>query len=68
MLLSGWFAFESNTFLFVVGFMGRVTGPYGPSNWTTAKADCESKGLRLMTIDSQEEENYVNNTLQPNFE
>ena len=49
----------------ILGVMGRVTGPHGPSDWETAKAACESKGLKLMTIDSQEEENYVNDVLQP---
>ena len=46
-------------------FMGKITGPYGPSTWSAAKSFCEARGQRIMTIDSQEEENYVENTLNP---
>ena len=46
-------------------FIGRYTGPYGPMNWKPAKEHCESLGQKLMTIDSQEEEDHVQNTLNP---
>ena len=49
-------------------FMGRVTGPYPSTDWSAAKTNCEARGQRLMTIDSQEEENYVMNTLNPSSE
>ena len=42
-----------------------MTGPHGPSDWETAKAACESKGLRLLTIDSLEEDDYFRNVVQP---
>ena len=43
--------------------MGDITGPLGPSTWYDARDTCEQQGLKLLTIDSQEEENYVNGTL-----
>ena len=46
-------------------FIGQYTGPYGPLDWYSAKAHCESLGQKLMTIDSQEEENHVRNVLNP---
>ena len=39
--------------------MGKITGPYGPSTWYEANDTCEQQGLKLLTIDSQQEENYV---------
>ena len=36
--------------------MGKLFGPFGPSNWQSAKSTCEGQGLKLLTIDSQEEE------------
>ena len=36
--------------------MGRITGSYSAANWATAKANCETLGQKLMTIDSQEED------------
>ena len=48
--------------------LGKITGPYGPSTWYQANDTCEQQGLKLLTIDSQEEENYVNGTLNPGFE
>ena len=49
-------------------FMGMITGPYGPSTWTAAKSFCEARGQRIMTIDSQEEEHYVKENLNPTTE
>ena len=43
--------------------MGKVTGPYPSAHWSAAKANCEARGQRLMTIDSQDEDDYVTNTL-----
>ena len=40
--------------------MGKITGPYGPSDWNSAKAFCEELGQTLMTIDSEEEETNFN--------
>ena len=45
--------------------MGKITGPYPVANWATAKANCEALGQKLMTIDSQEEDQYVNEVLNP---
>ena len=53
----------SPTHLLYSAFMGKITGPYGPSSWTAAKSFCEARGQRIMTIGSQEEEEYVKNTL-----
>ena len=47
--------------------MGKITGPYNETVWALAKANCESRGQRLMTIDSQEEDDSVMNTLNPDF-
>ena len=44
---------------------GKYTGPYGNKNWNAAKFFCEVRGQRIMTIDSQEEEDYVNENLNP---
>ena len=49
----------------VKAVMGKYTGPYGPSTWQTAKEHCESLGQKLMTIDSQEEEDHVQSTPNP---
>ena len=51
--------------------MGAITGPlgsatlgaYGPSTWYEANDTCEQQGLKLLTIDSPEEENYVARTI-----
>ena len=48
-------------------FMGQITGPYNETVWALAKANCEARGQRLMTIDSLEEDDYVTNTLDPDF-
>ena len=45
--------------------MGKITGPYPAANWATAKANCQTLGQKLMTIDSQEEDQYVNEVLNP---
>ena len=47
--------------------MGKITGPYPASNWARAKKNCEALGQKLMTIDSQEEDDYVNQILRPTF-
>ena len=39
--------------------MGKITGPYGPLDWHGAKAYCEELGQKILSIDSQEEEDYV---------
>ena len=46
-------------------FTGRYTGLYGPLDWYSAKAHCEALGQKLMTIDSQDEEDHVQSTLRP---
>ena len=43
--------------------MGKITGPYGPANFQTAKAACEDLGQKMLTIDSQEEEDYIKDNL-----
>ena len=48
--------------------IGNITGPHGPSNYSDAREYCEQQGLKLLTIDSLEEENYVAGTLNPGFE
>ena len=50
---------------FFTGFAGRVTGSYSAANWATAKANCEALGQRLMTIDSQKEDESFTTTLSP---
>ena len=47
--------------------MGKITGPYGPSTWYEANDICEQQGLKLLTIDSQEEENYVAGSINSTF-
>ena len=49
----------------ISAFMGKYTGPHGPSDWYTAKSHCEALGQKLMTIDSPEEEDHVMEVLQP---
>ena len=44
------------TFSFVAAHIGKIFGPFGPSNWHTAKSTCEGQGRKLLTIDSQDEE------------
>ena len=60
---------ESLTFYYLhftyLAVMGKITGSYGPSTWSAAKSFCEARGRRIMTIDSQEEEDYVENSLNP---
>ena len=43
--------------------MGKITGPYGSANFQTAKTVCEDLGQKLLTIDSQEEEDYIKDNL-----
>ena len=43
--------------------MGAKTGPHGPLDWNAAKTYCEDLGQKLMTIDSQEEEDYLDSDL-----
>ena len=47
----------------IAAFMGKITGPYGPANFQTAKAACEDLGQKLLTIDSREEENFLKENL-----
>ena len=47
--------------------MGKITGPYGPSTWYEANDTCEQQGLKLLTIDSREEEIFFAGTLNPAF-
>ena len=49
----------------ISAFIGKYTGPYGPSDWHTAKSQCEAMRQKLMTIDSPEEEDHVMQVLQP---
>ena len=56
---------SANAIVVVAAFMGRITGPYGPSDWRTAKAHCESLGQKILTIDSPEEEDDVTSVLNP---
>ena len=48
--------------------MENITGPFGALTWSKANDKCEQQGLKLLTIDSQEEENYVAGSINPNFE
>ena len=45
--------------------MGKLHGPYGPSNWFEAKATCEGQDRKLLTIDSQEEEDKFRQIVEP---
>ena len=45
-----------------------IAGSYGPSTWYQANDTYEQQGLKLLTIDSQQEENYVAGTLNPPLE
>ena len=38
---------------------GNITGPFSDLTWIQARDYCEQQGLKLLTIDSQEEEDYV---------
>ena len=44
-------------------FRGQYSSLLGPSDWSTANSACESQDLKLMTIDSQDEEDYVDQNL-----
>ena len=44
---------------------GNITGPFGPSLWYEANDICEQQGSKLLTTDSQEEENYVAGSINP---
>ena len=57
-----------NVFFGLTVFIGRYTGPHGPSNFPTAQAHCGSLGQKLMTIDSPEEEDHVTSVLNPTFQ
>ena len=43
-------------FSFISTRMGKIFGPFGPSNWHSARSTCEGQGRKLLTIDSPEEE------------
>ena len=51
---------------FIVAHMGKIFGPFGPSNWHAAKSTCEGQGRKLLTIDSQEEEDVFRALANPN--
>ena len=53
--------------LFFAAFSGKITGPHPSANWTTAKARCEALGQKMMTIDSQEENDDFIATFNPTF-
>ena len=38
-----------------------------PSTWSQANDICEQQGLKLLTIDSQQKEDYVAGNLNPGF-
>ena len=40
-------------------------GIFSPVTWNDANAHCEDLGLKILTIDSQEEEDYVVGTINP---
>ena len=44
-------------------FQGRITGPYPTAVFNTAKSNCKDLGQKLLTIDSQEEEDSLNSIL-----
>ena len=52
-------------FSFLAAHMGNVFGPFGPSNWHAAKSSCEGQGRKLLTIDSQEEEDVFRALADP---
>ena len=53
--------------IFNIANMRNITGPFGPSTWYEANDTCEQQGHNLLTIDSQQQEDYVNGTLNPDF-
>ena len=56
----------SHNILFVISaHRGNITGPFSDLSWTQARDYCEQQGLKLLTIDSQEEEDYVSGTINP---
>ena len=63
-----WRASIFHLFLDFPAFIGRYTGPHGPSTFPTAQAHCQSIGQKLMTIDSPEEENHLTSVLNPTFQ
>ena len=49
--------------------MEKYTGSYGPWNWSAAKYFCERDSwTKNMSIDSPEEEDYVNENLNATTE
>ena len=58
-----WFFLSHFSLKSIAAFMGKITGPYGPANFQTAKAACEDLGQKLLTIHSQEEEDHVHSRL-----
>ena len=47
----------------IVVFQGKITGPYPEAMFNTAKSNCEALGQKLLTIDSQEEEDSLSSIL-----
>ena len=47
----------------LTAFQGRVTGPYPAAVFSEAKSNCETLGQKLLTIDSQEEENSLSSLI-----
>ena len=43
----------------LAAFQGKITGPYHAAVFSEAKSNCEAQGQKLLTIDSQEEENSL---------
>ena len=43
----------------ITDYIGPYSEKLGPSNWTAASTTCTNLGMRLMTIDSREEESRV---------
>ena len=37
----------------------HVTGPFGPTSWDAASATCEAQGQKLLSVDSEEEEDAL---------
>ena len=54
--------FKQNCY-FPSAFKGKITGPYPPAVFNTAKSNCEAMGQKLLTIDSQEEEDSLSSLI-----
>ena len=54
----------NDTHFVISAHRGNITGPFSDLTWTQARDYCEQQGLKLLTIDSQEEED-VAGTINP---